>query len=70
MMVDQRPVGFIQTYLLEEWPDYAGQVGAEAGTAGIDLFIGDQVMNQDESRRTQVRVRLRPVGGGAAPCCQ
>lgn len=38
---DGRPVGFIQTYLVGDWPDYARQVRVENGTAGIDLFIGD-----------------------------
>jgi aminoglycoside 6'-N-acetyltransferase len=40
IVVDGRPVGFIQAYLLEDEPDYARDTGVADG-AGIDLFVGE-----------------------------
>ncbi len=40
VLLDGRPIGLIQTYLLRDWPDYAATIGIDDG-AGIDLFIGD-----------------------------
>lgn len=36
------PVGYIQGYFVEDWPDFVAAVGGvEPGTASIDLFIGE-----------------------------
>ena len=34
------PIGYIQTYRIADWPDYAATIGESAGI-GVDLFIGD-----------------------------
>lgn len=34
------PVGYIQTYRINHWPDYAQHIGVDDDTAGVDLFIG------------------------------
>jgi aminoglycoside 6'-N-acetyltransferase len=39
-----RPIGWIQWYLWAHYPDHARQVGAEPGSAGIDLAIGELKM--------------------------
>jgi aminoglycoside 6'-N-acetyltransferase len=39
--LDERPVGMIQTYLLEDFADY-WPVGRGPGVAGVDLFIGEE----------------------------
>jgi aminoglycoside 6'-N-acetyltransferase len=36
-----RPIGWCQWYLLGESPDYANDVGARRGDAGIDYAVGD-----------------------------
>ncbi|HEX3722640.1 MAG TPA: GNAT family N-acetyltransferase, partial [Nitrolancea sp.] len=36
-----RPIGYIQIYLIEDYPDYAQFVGADEQAAGVDLFIGE-----------------------------
>ena len=36
---DGRSIGYIQMYLLSDWPDYAKLIQEEG--AGIDLFIGE-----------------------------
>ncbi len=39
-----RPVGWIQWYRWSVYPEHAQQLGAEAGSAGIDLAIGEPAM--------------------------
>ncbi len=36
-----QPVGYIQTYNVAAWPEYAKAVGFGGDTAGVDLFIGN-----------------------------
>ena len=43
VVVDGKDVGYIQTYSLALFPEYAGRLGCEAGAAGIDLFIGEEL---------------------------
>ncbi len=42
IVVDGRPVGMIQTYLVADSPEWEAIVGAEPGLAGVDLFIGEE----------------------------
>jgi aminoglycoside 6'-N-acetyltransferase len=42
ILLDSRPVGFIQTYLVADYPDFAALVGLGAGVAGVDLFVGEE----------------------------
>jgi aminoglycoside 6'-N-acetyltransferase len=39
-----KPIGWIQWYLWADYPEHAQQLGAEPGSAGIDLAIGDPKM--------------------------
>ena len=39
--LDGNDVGYIQTYPIEQFPEYAAQLGCGAGAAGMDLFIAD-----------------------------
>lgn len=41
VQVDRADAGYIQTYAVEAFPDYAAQLGCEPGVAGVDLFLGD-----------------------------
>ena len=41
ILVDDRPAGFIQTYLVSDYSDYQALVGVEEGVAGVDLFLAD-----------------------------
>ncbi len=38
---DKRPVGFIQTYRIGDYPDYARILDCDDDAWGIDLFIGE-----------------------------
>ena len=41
-LLDGEPLGMIQTYLVSDYPDYAALIGEGEGTAGVDLFIGEE----------------------------
>lgn len=43
-LLDEEPIGFVQTYLVSDYPDYAALVGAGEGVAGVDLAIGDEAL--------------------------
>lgn len=40
--VDGTDVGYIQTYAIDEFPDYALSLDCGKGVAGMDLFIGEE----------------------------
>ena len=42
IVIEDRPVGMIQTYLVSDSPGWEEIVGAEPGLAGVDLFIGEE----------------------------
>jgi aminoglycoside 6'-N-acetyltransferase len=41
ILLGGEPIGFIQTYLIHDHPEYARAVDVEPGAAGVDLFIGE-----------------------------
>lgn len=43
VVVDGKDVGYIQSYPLALFPEYAGRLECAAGAAGVDLFIGDEL---------------------------
>lgn len=36
-----QPIGYIQTYLIDDYPDYSRWVDVDVCTAGVDMFIGE-----------------------------
>jgi aminoglycoside 6'-N-acetyltransferase len=42
IVLDGRPIGMIETYLVADNPDWGATIGEGEGTAGLDLFIGEQ----------------------------
>jgi len=42
ILLDGEDAGFIQTYLVHDYPDYQGLVEVEDGVAGVDLFLADE----------------------------
>ena len=42
ILVDDRPAGMIQTYAVDDNPEWKQVVGDEPGLAGVDLFIGEE----------------------------
>ena len=42
IVLDGRPVGMIETYLVADNPDWGATIGEGEGAAGLDLFIGEE----------------------------
>jgi aminoglycoside 6'-N-acetyltransferase len=64
------PVGYVQRYLTHEHPDYWGDQDLPAGTAGIDLFIGERAYLHRGFGPLLIRAFLRGhvFAGQAARC--
>jgi len=41
-LLDERPIGFLQTYLVDDYPEHAANVGAGEDAAGVDLLLADE----------------------------
>jgi RimJ/RimL family protein N-acetyltransferase len=41
IIYDNTPIGYIQTYKIHDYQDYAGFVDVDENAAGLDLFIGE-----------------------------
>ena len=41
ILVDEQPVGMIQTYLVADHPEWGELIGVEPEAAGVDLFVGE-----------------------------
>jgi aminoglycoside 6'-N-acetyltransferase len=41
ILLEERPVGFIQSYLVSDYPPYGDLVAVGEGVAGVDLFIAE-----------------------------
>jgi aminoglycoside 6'-N-acetyltransferase len=61
ILLDGRPVGFIQTYLVADHPDFAALVGLGAGVAGVDLFIGEEELTGKGLGSEVLRAFVRDV---------
>ena len=68
--LDGADVGYIQTYAVNDFPDYAAQLGCEPGVAAIDLFIGEEALlngglGSDAARRFVDQVVFARNGASA-----
>jgi aminoglycoside 6'-N-acetyltransferase len=61
ILLDDRPVGFIQTYLVADYPDFAALVGLGAGVAGVDLFLGEEELTGKGLGTEVLRAFVRDV---------
>lgn len=43
---DDKPIGLIQTYRIDDFPDYLELIGLEEDAAGLDIFIGERAFVQ------------------------
>jgi len=44
VLLDDRPVGFVQTYVVADYPEHAQLVAADPGAAGVDLLIAEEAL--------------------------
>jgi RimJ/RimL family protein N-acetyltransferase len=71
ILYDDRPIGYIQTYMIRDYPNYAEIVDADDGAAGVDLFIGEVKYLYKGLGSQILRLFLRDVifGAGDATSC-
>jgi aminoglycoside 6'-N-acetyltransferase-1b len=43
-LLGEEPIGYVETYLVSDYPDYAALIGVAEGVAGVDLFIADEAL--------------------------
>ncbi len=60
--LDGRPIGVIQSYLIDDHPDYAAMLALGRPAMGIDLFIGEPELIGRGHGPALVRAFLRDVG--------
>lgn len=41
VLYESKPIGYIQSYKVNDWPEFGNYVGYDDQTASVDLFIGD-----------------------------
>lgn len=61
ILLDGRPVGFIQSYLVADYADFAARVGLGAGVGGVDLFIGEEELTGKGLATDVLRAFVRNV---------
>jgi RimJ/RimL family protein N-acetyltransferase len=67
----EQPIGYIQTYMIRDHPEYAALVDTDANAAGVDLFIGEAEYLHKEFGSHILRAFLRAIifGAGDATSC-
>jgi aminoglycoside 6'-N-acetyltransferase-1b/aminoglycoside 6'-N-acetyltransferase-2 len=43
-LLDDAPIGYLQTYVVSDHPEYAALVDVGEGVAGVDLLIGEEAL--------------------------
>jgi RimJ/RimL family protein N-acetyltransferase len=61
ILANGQPIGYIATYMIADHPEYAAQIEAEEGAAGVDLFIGEAAYLHQGLGAPILRVFLRDV---------
>lgn len=61
-----RPIGYIQTYMIRDYPEYAAAVGVDEAAAGVDLFIGEAAYLHKGLGSHILRAFLRDIVFGAS----
>ncbi len=71
ILYGDQSIGYIQTYMIRDYPEYAALVDADDGAAGMDLFIGETDYLHKGLGRHILRAFLREIvfGGGDATSC-
>jgi aminoglycoside 6'-N-acetyltransferase len=59
--LDGRPIGEIQSYRVDDQPDYAAQIALDRPAVGIDLFIGEADLIGKGHGPALIRAFLRDV---------
>ncbi len=71
MLSLDRPIGYMQTYMIRDYPEYAALVDVDTDAAGVDLFIGEEDYLHKGLGSHILRAFLRAIvfGAGDATSC-
>ena len=61
ILFDGAPIGLIQTYRIDDFPDYLELIGLDEDAAGLDIFIGERAYVQRGLGPQVVRAFLKAV---------
>jgi aminoglycoside 6'-N-acetyltransferase len=61
ILLDERPIGFIQTYLVSDHPEYADRVQVGKDVAGVDLLVGEEALTGKGIGSDALRAFVREV---------
>lgn len=61
ILLGARAIGFVQTYLVSDYPDYAELIGLDDGAAGVDLFIADGALTGQGVGSDSLRSFVREI---------
>ena len=59
--LDGRPIGELQSYRIDDHPEYAAQIALSRPAIGIDLFIGEPELTGRDHGPALIRAFLRDV---------
>jgi aminoglycoside 6'-N-acetyltransferase len=67
ILLDERPIGMIETYLVSDYPDYEALVEVGFNVAGVDLLLGEpDVIGRGLGPETLRRFTLEVIFADAA----
>ncbi len=71
ILYGDRPIGYIQTSMIRDYPEYAALVETDDDAAGVDLFIGERDYLHKGLGSHILRAFLRAIvfGAGGATSC-
>lgn len=61
IVIDGHDAGYIQSYLIADYPDYAQHLEVATGAAGVDLFLGDPAYRDRGWGAPVLRAFLRQI---------
>ena len=61
ILFDDAPIGLIQTYRIDDFPDYLDLIGLDEDAAGLDIFIGERGLVQRGLGSQVIRAFLMTV---------
>ncbi|MDP1723025.1 MAG: GNAT family N-acetyltransferase [Candidatus Gottesmanbacteria bacterium] len=61
VLYGKKPVAYMQTYKVNDWPEFGNHVGYDDNTASIDLFIGDTSFMGRELGNKMIKKFLKKI---------
>lgn len=61
IQLDGKPIGYIQAYMISDYPEYSAALDVEEGAAGVDLYIGERKLIHKGLGSTALKAFLSEV---------